>query len=220
MNEHLRSSSTRPLGVRPDLTRPELPWPDTTQAAEGMPRRPWTRAEIEAMVRAGIIDEDERFELIGGEVVPMSPKGARHELVKIALNRCLQRNVPDDLTVGQETTLWLDEITFVEPDFCIWPRTIPPGDQRGHDVVLAVEIADTSLRYDLGRKASIYAAYGVAEVWVVNALTLATRVHRLLVSKGYGDILEAAPDAALACLRRHEIAVNLAGLGLAPSEGR
>ena len=56
--------------------------PPTTQAAEGLPRRPWTVAEIEAAVAAGIIDEDERFELLGGEVVPMSPKGARHELVK------------------------------------------------------------------------------------------------------------------------------------------
>ena len=43
------------------------------------------------MVEAGIIDEDERFELIGGEVVPMSPKGARHEMVKIELNEHLQR---------------------------------------------------------------------------------------------------------------------------------
>ena len=51
--------------------------PETTRAAEGMPRRPWRRAEIEAMVAAGIVEEDERFELIGGEVVPMSPKGAQ-----------------------------------------------------------------------------------------------------------------------------------------------
>ena len=56
MNEHLRAARDQTLGVRRDLTRPELPWPDTTQAAEGIPRRPWTRAEIEAMVSAGIID--------------------------------------------------------------------------------------------------------------------------------------------------------------------
>jgi len=53
--------------------------PTVTHAAEGMPRRSWTVAESEAMVRAGIIDEDERFGLIGGEVVPMSPKSDRHE---------------------------------------------------------------------------------------------------------------------------------------------
>jgi len=49
--------------------------PVTTQAAEGMPRRAWTVAEVEAMVAAGIIAETERIELIGGEIVPMSPKG-------------------------------------------------------------------------------------------------------------------------------------------------
>ena len=51
--------------------------PVSTRAAEGLERRVWTVAEIEAMVAAGIIDEDERFELIDGEVVPMSPKGAQ-----------------------------------------------------------------------------------------------------------------------------------------------
>ena len=170
MNEHLRAVRNQTLGVRRDLTRPDLPWPDTTQAAEGMPRRPWTRAEIEAMVKAGIIDEDERFELIGGEVVPMSPKGARHELVRMELNRHLMRTVPDDLNVIPETTLWLDEISFVEPDFCVWPREIMPGDQRGYDVLLAIEVADTSLSYDRGRKIGVYAAYGISEVWVIDAI--------------------------------------------------
>ncbi len=46
-----------------------------TSAAEGLPRRRFTVAEVEAMVAAGVMDEDERVELIGGELVPMSPKG-------------------------------------------------------------------------------------------------------------------------------------------------
>ena len=61
--------------------------PGTTQAAEGLPRRRWSVAEIREMMAKGIILEDERFELIGGEVVPMSPKGNRHELVKQALQQ-------------------------------------------------------------------------------------------------------------------------------------
>ena len=56
-----------------------------TSAAEGLPRRRFTVAEVEAMVAAGVMEEDERVELIGGELVPMSPKGSRHEVVKIAL---------------------------------------------------------------------------------------------------------------------------------------
>ena len=58
---------------------------------------------------------------------------------------------------------------------------------RSHDVLLAIEIADTSLRYDLGRKIGTYAAYGIPEVWVVNALTLVTRVHKQLGAGGLSE---------------------------------
>ena len=76
------------------------PFPKTTTAAEGLPRRPFTVAELEQMVAAGILDEDERIELIGGEVVPMSPKGNHHEVLKTLLMRLLVRQVcPDDLSV-------------------------------------------------------------------------------------------------------------------------
>src|SRR5260370_1453118 len=51
-----------------------------TRAAEGLPRRRFTVAEVEAMVEAGVMEEDERVELIGGELVPMSPKGNQHEV--------------------------------------------------------------------------------------------------------------------------------------------
>jgi hypothetical protein len=61
--------------------------PRLTRAAEGLPRRRFTVAEVEAMVEAGIMDEDERVELIGGESVPMSPKGNHNEVFKIALQR-------------------------------------------------------------------------------------------------------------------------------------
>ena len=128
--------------------------PGTTMAAEGMRRRAWTVAEIEAMVEAGIIAEDEWFELIGGEVVPMSAKGVTRENVKIEVNAHLQRIRPDDLRIAQETTLRLDESTFLESDFCIFPRAVPLKELGGPDVLLAIEVADTSLRYDTGRKAS------------------------------------------------------------------
>ena len=190
--------------------------PATTQAAEGMPRRIWTVAEIEAIVRAGIIAEDERFELIGGEVVPMLPKGGRHEMVKLELNQHFQRIGPDNLYIAPETTLRLDENSFVEPDFCIFPRSIFPGDLRGYDVLLAIEISDTSLRYDLGRKIGIYGAYGIPEVWVVNADTLVTHVHRQLGAAGYGAILEARPEEDVTATRAPAISMNLSRLGLRP----
>ncbi len=217
MNEHLRNLASGTLGVRRDLTRPSLPWPDTTQAAEGMPRRPWTRAEIEAMVRAGIIDEDERFELIGGEVVPMSPKGASHEWVKHELNQHLQRTVSGHLAVMQETTLWLDEISFVEPDFIVVPRGVLGRSAQAADVLLAIEVADTSLHYDRGRKIGIYAAHGIPEVWVVNAWTLETEVFRGLGSQPYAERSTVGPDAELACPRAG-VTVSLGTLGVPPAK--
>jgi Uma2 family endonuclease len=181
-------------------------------------RRLWTVAEVEAMVAAGIIGEDERFEMIGGEVVPMSPKGAWHENVKIEINAHLQKIAPDDLRIAPETTLRLDETAFLEPDFVVFSRAVPLERLGGSDVLLAIEIADSSLAYDTGRKIGIYAAYGIAEVWVVDARRLVTRVFRALGAEGYRDIFDVAPDGELASVRRPEIRLNLAALGLRPEE--
>lgn len=199
-----------------ELHHPRQSEPETTQAAEGMPRRPWTLAEIEAMVAAGIIDEDERFELIGGEVVPMSPKGARHEMVKIDLNRHLQRTVPDTLIVAPETTLRLDDKSFLEPDFTVYPRSVNPGDLRGYHVLLAIEVADTSLRYDLGRKIGIYAAWGIPEVWVIDAETLVTHVFRKLGTEAYSERFQVAPDKVVSGALVPDVTVSLSALGLKP----
>jgi Uma2 family endonuclease len=65
-----------------------------TSAAEGLPRRRFTIAEVEAMVAAGVMEEDERVELIGGELVPMTPKGLAHEVRKTALLRRWYRASP------------------------------------------------------------------------------------------------------------------------------
>jgi Uma2 family endonuclease len=190
--------------------------PDTTQAAEGLPRRRWTVAEIEAMVAKGIIAEDERFELIGGEVVPMSPKGARHELVKIALNRFFQRAAPEHLEIAPETTLRLDKDSFVEPDFIVFRRGLDLTLLDGAAVLLAVEVADTSLGYDRGRKSLVYAAYGVREVWVINANTLVTLVLRDLGAAGYAHAKDEPFRQRLVPALAAELAVSLADLGLKP----
>jgi Uma2 family endonuclease len=185
-------------------------------AAEGMARRRWSVAEIEDMTRAGIIAEDERFELIGGEVVPMSPKGARHEWVKRKLNRYFQRVAPASLEIAQETTLHLDDHAFVEPDFCVFRADLDPDLLTGAEVLLAIDVADSSLAYDLGRKISVYAAYGVREVWVVNANTLVTRVHRRLGAEGYAYIADLEADEKLTPILASDLTVAPSDIGLSP----
>jgi Uma2 family endonuclease len=112
-----------------------------TRAAEGFARRAFTVAEILRMVEAGIIAEDENFELIEGEIVPMSPKGNQHEVLKSALTRILAKHAPDDLRLGVETSVYLDKHSFVEPDLCLYPKRLLPEDVKGRDILLAIEVA-------------------------------------------------------------------------------
>lgn len=183
-----------------------------TRAAEGLPRRSFTVAEIRRMVEAGIIAEDENFELIEGELVPMSPKGNQHEVVKAALLRILA-HAPADLRLAVETSLYLDERTFVEPDLCLYPKRILPEDVQGHDVLLAIEVAASSLAYDRGLKARIYARHGVGELWVVDAASRETWVHRQPHPDGqWGSVERIAADAPLAAAALPAIAVRMADL--------
>ena len=76
-----------------------------TTAAEGFPRRAFTVDDIARMIDAGIIGEDEKFELIEGEIVMSAAKGFAHERIKSALTIAVVRALPDHLTIGVETTL-------------------------------------------------------------------------------------------------------------------
>jgi Uma2 family endonuclease len=172
-------------------------------------------AEIEAMVAKGILSEDERFELIGGEVVPMSPKGARHKIVKQALEEYwfpLTAGTPVRLVT--ETTLYIGPDDFREPDFLFAPRATPIKEVTGASALLLVEVADTSLRYDLETKAQAYAQLRVPEYWVVNATTLVTTVHRKPGSQGYPKPRKAKPGELLQPLLAPQLAVRLADLDL------
>ena len=147
-----------------------------TTAAEGLPRWRFTTADVEAMVAAGVMPEDERVELIGGELVPMSPKGNHHEVVKTALLRRWFRAAPEDIELTPETTFRLSDDTYLEPDVVIYLRSMGLKGLKGPDALLVVEIADSSLRYDMGRKAALYASFGVRELWVIDAIKLTARV--------------------------------------------
>jgi Uma2 family endonuclease len=164
-----------------------------TSAAEGLPRRRFTVAEVEAMVAAGVMEEDERVELIGGELVPMSPKGNRHELVKIALVDGWIRARPIACRVAQETTFRLSEDTYLEPDVGIYPSASGLQGLTSACVLLVVEIADSSLRYDIGHKAALYASFGIRELWVIDAVRLTARVFREPAADGYRNASDFGP---------------------------
>ena len=187
-----------------------------TSAAEGLPRRRFTVAEVEAMVAAGVMEEDERVELIGGELVPMSPKGNHHEVVKAALLRRWYRAAPDEVDLVPETTFRLSEDTYLEPDVVIYPRTTGIRGLAADNVLLVVEIADSSLRYDIGRKAALYAGFGIRELWVIDAVRLTTRVLREPAADGYREARDFGPaDGLMPLIAPEPFALRLDELKLA-----
>ena len=175
-------------------------------------RRRWTVAEIEALVASGIIDEQERFELIGGEIVPMNAKGIQHEVLKVALNLHFAAIRPGEIVFAQETTFRLNEDSFVEPDFIFFRKSDGVAALSPRTALLAVEIADSSLRWDLGRKARIYANFGIPELWVIDAVNNTIHVHRKPGLEGYEFIRQRGERDLVDSSAVPGISVNLSQL--------
>jgi len=86
------------------------------QAEKEPSRRMFTTEDLRRMIDAGVINEDERIELVEGELVMMAAKGILHERFKLELARAMIRAAPDDLAVGVDTTLRLTDTILLEPD--------------------------------------------------------------------------------------------------------
>jgi Uma2 family endonuclease len=177
-----------------------VPW---TRAGEGFPRRAFTVEEISRLLHIGMIGEDDRIELVEGELIVMASKGFAHERIKSALLVAIARALPQSLTLGAEMTMRLDDTTLLEPDIVVFPRSafqhpvsgfvsVGPGEAQ-----LIVEVAYSSLNYDKGLKARLYARHGVREFWVVDANEQVTWIHTQpsgdtwtsIVKRGSTDIL-------------------------------
>ena len=168
-----------------------------TQAAEGLPRWRWTVAELERIAQAGFFTEYDEFELIGGEMVPMSPEGNRHVTIRGLLTLRFSRMASSDLMVISEPQFNLSVDSYLKPDILVHPIAIKTYDLRPRDALLVVEIADTSLRYDIKTKMPRYAEHGVPEYWVIHAATLMTTVHRQPAGNSYAFVEEISPDVPL-----------------------
>lgn len=197
----------------------------TTQAAEGLPGRRWSVAEIEEATRLGLFEEDEHFELIVGELVPMTPRSLPHEELRTALNRWFARESPEPFRVAACTTFRLNEDSFVEPDFIFFRKSDGVAALSPRTALLAVEIADSSSRWDLGRKARIYANFGIPELWVIDAVKNTIHVHRKPGLEGYEfirqwaerDLVDSSAVPGPVATRPALIASALAGLSRSTS---
>jgi Uma2 family endonuclease len=174
-----------------------------TRAAEGWPRRAFTVDDVGRMLDAGIIGEDESFELIEGDLVMAAAKHAAHDHIKHVLTMALVRAAPEGVFVGIEATLQLARDILVEPDIAIVNQAIYKVDPksfvrpRAEDVRLLIEIAASSPSYDRKVKARLYARHGIREFWVIDANERITWIHTSPSGEGWSSIAERGPNDAL-----------------------
>jgi Uma2 family endonuclease len=171
--------------------------PFVTQAAEGLPRRRFTNADVDRMVEAGILEADEPMELIKGEIVPMPSEHDLHARARAFLIRAFNRALGDEWFVATEASLFLADDTEFKPDLHVFDATLKSHHVRGSDVKLAVEIAASSHRRDFELKAPIYAEAGVAELWVLDLDRRLAVIFKRPGPEGYRERREFGVDDVL-----------------------
>jgi len=174
----------------------------------------FTTADYHRMAEAGILDEDSRVELIRGQIVDMAPIGAPHLGMVNRLTRLLPALLAGRGLVSVQNPVRLDDGSEPEPDVAVLkPRAddYESATPRPEDVLLLVEVADSTLRDDRDVKIPLYAESGIPECWLVDIIGRAVEVYRQPMGGRYAESWRVEPDGTL------DIAA-LSGVSLAASD--
>jgi Uma2 family endonuclease len=166
-------------------------------------KKRFTADEYHRMAQVGILSPRDRVELIDGEIVVMSPIGSRHSACVGCANRAFVRATGDDAIVLPQGSVRLDLFYEPQPDLVLLrprsdfyaSRPIGPAD-----ILLIVEIADSSLEYDRDVKAAVYAAAGITEYWLADLTTNLVRRHSLPERGAYRQLEECHRGQSIAPL--------------------
>ncbi len=176
-------------------------------------RHRFTVEEYHGMVETGLLSEDDRVELIDGEIVEMAAIGTRHFACVVNLTHILMKSCGDRYFVSVQNPVTIGEKTEPQSDLCLLKaRPDPSGSLPGpEDVALVIEVSDTTLSYDRNVKLPRYAAAGVPEVWIVDLEGSKIGIHTEPSAGGY----EAFDESE----RGEEVrSRNVAGLSVAVDE--
>ena len=154
------------------------------------PKRLLTVDEFQGMAEAGYFSPDERLELIRGEIVEMTPIGDPHAFAVMMVVDALAALRPKAILSPQNPLRLPGQTAVPQPDVALLKRrrdykARPP---RYEDVLLIVEVADSSLAYDRDTKMPLYAEAGIPEAWLVDLGADVILVHRRPLSGRYRDV--------------------------------
>ena len=154
------------------------------------PTYEWTVEEYEKLNGAGIFNESDRVELLNGEIVVMSPVGYRHATAVNRLTMFFARRSRGRYVLSPQNPFVLDTRSEPQPDLCLLD---PLVDTQGHhattaQVFLAIEVADSTIRYDREDKRSAYARNGLRDYWILNLEENVLEVYRDPAGVNFRDV--------------------------------
>ena len=155
------------------------------------------------MAEAGIFHPDERVELIEGEIVQMSPISPRHAGCVINATRLFITRLGDRAIVSPQNPVIIQPRSEPQPDLLLLrPRAVSYSREHPtpEDVLLAVEVADTTVRFDRLVKARLYARADIAEFWLLLTMDGTVEVYRAPGSDGYTSVTQRGPGQTVSPL--------------------
>ena len=139
----------------------------------------WTRAEYEAIVAQGILAPESHVQLLDGEIIQMTPQGALHRTAVTLVAEAVRAILPPGYHVQVQAPLAISDDGEPEPDVAVIQGAIRDfATRHPTTALLVVEVADTSLALDRGRKKAAYARARIPEYWILNLPDRSLEVHR------------------------------------------
>lgn len=154
-------------------------------------RRRLTVDDFHRMAQAGILTEDDRVELLDGELIMMSPIGSRHAATVKRSNHVFAHRGRGRVIVGVQDPIRIGEQSEPQPDLVLLrPRADYYADAHpeARDVLLVIEVADASVEIDREVKGPLYARAGIAEMWLANLVEDCLEVFRSPSHEGYMEV--------------------------------
>ena len=151
----------------------------------------WTVAEFHKLAETGIFTEDDRIELIEGELIEMAPIGSTHASLVKRLNHRFITLLGNKVIVSVQDPIALGEGSEPQPDIALlhWRNDFYEAANPGpEDVLLIIEVADTTADHDREIKVPLYARYGIPEVWIIDLQKPRVETYRKLVEGEYSQI--------------------------------
>ncbi|MEL6461780.1 MAG: Uma2 family endonuclease [Cyanobacteria bacterium J06621_15] len=175
-------------------------------------RRKFTVEQFHKMAESGILNEDDRVELIRGEIIEMAAIGTKHASCVRRLDKVLHRKLGDKVIISVQNPVGLDDTSEPQPDVVLLkPREdfYSSAHPQPKDIFLVIEVADSTIKYDREVKIPLYAEESVLEVWLVDINEECLEVYREPVNSKYQTVEKFSRGESLIIQAFSDVSISL-----------